>query len=192
MQYMLFLMEAWGKSLWSQDFRGMGPQAGDPDLHAHCLMRFDKVSDCFTGTVGSKIAVCRYRSAKSGVLYLGRLRLIKPVFSRWQSKRRSWMCRLEALLTLEHETFCTDQLFQKAFQWKKISLVLNDLTGMMHSTRNRILLTFYWEEFCCLEFLQRGKEDENNSYRECMLHKLACFRSCFSFLLFFRKNSNLQ
>lgn len=54
----------------------MGPQAGDPDLRAHCLMRFDKVSHCFTGTVGSQIAMCRYRSAKSGILYLERLRLI--------------------------------------------------------------------------------------------------------------------
>lgn len=53
------------------------------------------------------------------------------------------MCRLVALLTLEHETFCTDQLFQKAFQWKKKnSLLLNDLTGMMHSIRKRILLAF--------------------------------------------------
>lgn len=43
-------------SLGRQDFRGVGPQAGDPDLRAHCLMRFDKVSHCFTGTVGSKIA----------------------------------------------------------------------------------------------------------------------------------------
>lgn len=54
----------------------MGSQTGDPDLHAHCLMRFDKVSHCFSGTVGSKIAMCRHRSAKSGILYLGRLRLI--------------------------------------------------------------------------------------------------------------------
>lgn len=66
-------IEEW---LWSQDFRDVGPQAGDPGLRAHCLMSFDKVSHCFTGTVGSEIAMCRYRRAKSGMLYLGRLRLI--------------------------------------------------------------------------------------------------------------------
>lgn len=39
----------------------MGALAGDPDLHVHDLMRFDKVMHCFTGTVVSKIAMCRYR-----------------------------------------------------------------------------------------------------------------------------------
>lgn len=66
--------------LQSQDFKGVGPLAGDPDLHVRYLMRFDKVMHCFTGTVGSKIAMCRYRSTKwaclSGILCLGRLRLI--------------------------------------------------------------------------------------------------------------------
>lgn len=66
--------------LQSQDFKGVGALAGDPDLHVHYWMRFDKVMHCFTGTVGSKIAMCRYRSTKwaclSGILCLGRLRLI--------------------------------------------------------------------------------------------------------------------
>lgn len=66
--------------LQSQDFEGMGPLPGDPDLHVHHLMRFDKVTHCFTGTVGSKIAMCSYRSTRlaclSGILRLGSLRLI--------------------------------------------------------------------------------------------------------------------
>lgn len=55
---------------------------------------------------------------------------------------------------------------------KKISLVLSDVTSTMHSTRKRILLAFCLEEFCCLEFLQKGKEEENNSYGRYKLHRL--------------------
>lgn len=50
--------------LQSQDFKGVGALAGDPDLHVCYLMRFDKVMHGFAGTVGSKTAMCRYRSTK--------------------------------------------------------------------------------------------------------------------------------
>lgn len=95
------------------------------------------------------------------------------------------MSRLVALLTFEHETFCTHQLFQKASQEKKkISLVLNDVTSKMHSTKKRILLAFCLEQFCCLDFLQKGKEEENTTYRRYKLHKLNWYVSdfCFSFM----------
>lgn len=35
--------EAMEEPLQSQDFKGVGPLAGDPDLHVRYMMRFDKV-----------------------------------------------------------------------------------------------------------------------------------------------------